>query len=698
MHMQIHMCHDVCIGVQASFTLKVLMFCNKMLIAPLMSQGSVPVASFTSRGLTCISNRHGNAFHLSLLACCQSALASTKYPTGKLERTCITRHAKAEQDPFAALASLLAHEIENNGLALIDMLQSGSIDSETCKQLLWRSRVFFPNSDKNNSGRTNQIESLLEKVVKQIPGWDKAKDKHTGLFRKTAAGNCRAAGAAPDEVNRYFGWKIDVQNRFYASHHTEAGITIQAVLAGFDKDSWKQNHHLGRAAVDVDEAWCDALLPGLSATAKLSDLSVRRKELKDTLLKLAEAYWQALPIKAVKYGLDVVAGLPRVQEVMQTNEYASFSDRVLKAECDSMEKLQMMQEVSYLAEWQQANYATPESQKVAHHSDQSEYWETRQQSQIRSAEAAEIVIEEPPTKRQKIASDAADNEQQMETELEQLRSHRRQKELQLQIDTEKQADIRLGRMAELQAATARQDDLELAKQEEMLRRRQLMWSAQGGSALTAQAVSASSPNQDVQPNNIPFTLETQNQAALSVSGTAEDSTVPAAQSSKVKKVLKNPDMFKAQTIDGRYKEWVGGGQYASIKSQVSRSKRGWELPRTKGTQHVGGASERLRRNVHLPEAIEHLVIQGLSEDAAVALVTQVVSDFGLRSISMQSEAFAQLDRLEKAVRAGDATQIAKVETKKLSKTGRTVKEFRTAFDQATHDASFEVFLLQQLLT
>ena len=157
-------------------------------------------------------------------------------PTGKLERTCITRHAQAEQDPFAALANLLAHEIENyyNRFSLIDMLQS-----DTCQQLLWKSRVFFSKIDRDNSGRTRQIDSLLEKVVKQIPGWDKAKDKHTGLFRKTAAGNARATGAAPDEVNRYFRWKSDVQSKFYASHHTEAGITIQVVLAGFDKDNWK---------------------------------------------------------------------------------------------------------------------------------------------------------------------------------------------------------------------------------------------------------------------------------------------------------------------------------------------------------------------------------------------------------------------------------------------------------------------------
>ena len=416
----------------------------------------------------------------------------------------------------------------------------------------------------------------------------------------------------------------------------------------------------------------------MSATAKQSDLSIRRKELNDTLLKLAEAFWQALPIKKLKYGLHVVAGLPRVQEVMHTDEYASFSDRVLQAECDNMEKLQMMQEVPYLAEWQQANYATPESQQVAYHSDQSDSWETRQQSQIRTAEAAEIVTQEIVAKRQKIAHSAANKEQQMLAELEQQRSERRQTQLQLQIDTEKQAM------------------LELHQQQRSLRSGQLMLNAQGDSAVTAQVMSASTAYQVVQPQNTPVV---QNQAALSVSSTAEDSTLPAAQPSKLEMVLKNPDMFKSQTIHGRYQEWVGGGQHASIKSQVKRSKRGWELPRTKGTQHVGGASERLRRNVHLPEAIEHLVMQGLSEDAAVALVTQVVSDFGLTRISTQSEAFAELDRLQKAVRAGDAAQIAKVETKKLSKTDRTVREFKTVFDQATHDAIiWGAFLQQAILT
>ena len=92
-------------------------------------------------------------------------------------------------------------------------------------------------------------------------------------------------------------------------------------------------------------------------------------------------------------------------------------------------------------------------------------------------------------------------------------------------------------------------------------------------------------------------------------------------------------------------------------------------------------------------------MQGLSEEAAVALVNQVVLDFKLTTIATHSEAFAELYKLEKAARAGDAAQVAKKETAKLSKTGRTVKEFKMAFDQAKNDAfTWGAFLQQALLT
>ncbi len=146
-------------------------------------------------------------------------------------------------------------------------------------------------------------------------------------------------------------------------------------------------------------------------------------------------------------------------------------------------------------------------------------------------------------------------------------------------------------------------------------------------------------------------------------------------------------MFKAQTIDVRYKEWVGFGQYASIKSQLVMKKNGLGLPKT---GHDKSAVDNLRKKRCLPEAIEQLVVQGLSSDAAVALVTQVVTEFGLKSIYNQSEAFLELHNLETAVAAGKTTEVAKFETRKLCKTGKTVREFQIAY----HRARSEVVVFQ----
>ena len=98
-------------------------------------------------------------------------------------------------------------------------------------------------------------------MTQKVPGWDK--DKRIGLFRKTATGIANGAGADSDRVIRQMGWKGDTP-RSYALADLGSYLDVQAMLAGFDKDSWRQNHHLGRAAVDVDEAWYDALLPGLA--------------------------------------------------------------------------------------------------------------------------------------------------------------------------------------------------------------------------------------------------------------------------------------------------------------------------------------------------------------------------------------------------------------------------------------------------
>ena len=73
-------------------------------------------------------------------------------------------------------------------------------------------------------------------------------------------------------------------------------------------------------------------------------------------------------VYTLKHGMNFVQGLPSVVKIMQ---YALFSDTVLQAECDSMQKLQIVQEVPHLEECkkQQARHAEEEPQQVAHHAD-----------------------------------------------------------------------------------------------------------------------------------------------------------------------------------------------------------------------------------------------------------------------------------------------------------------------------------------
>jgi len=63
-----------------------------------------------------------------------------------------------------------------------------------------------------------------------------------------------------------------------------------------------------------------------------------------------QAFWQALPIRMLKYGPDFqLKQLTAVQGVMDTDAYAVFATEVGQAELDSMGKLGL--KVPYLSEW-----------------------------------------------------------------------------------------------------------------------------------------------------------------------------------------------------------------------------------------------------------------------------------------------------------------------------------------------------------
>ena len=223
----------------------------------------------------------------------------------------------------------------------------------------------------------------------------------------------------------------------------------------------------------------------------------------------------------------------------------------------------------------------------------------------------------------------------------------------------------------------KQATLELAQRKDALKSRQMLWCNAQHSTLFTEALTAGSAlPPDVQTGNTPstpFIPLLGHPVPLSDPSAPVQCTALSRQPNKVANAHGNPEFFQSQTISGRYHEWIGDGQCSSIKNQLVMKKNGLGLP---GTGHTKRAVDNLRKKRHLPEAIEQLVMQGLTGKAAIALVTKVMEDFGLRSISQQSTAFELLKR----------TVLAEAETKMLLGTGKTVLAFKRAYDEEKNKA------------
>ncbi len=263
------------------------------------------------------------------------------YSTGKVIYTGVTRHAMADRDALAALGELLAFEV-HQGLRLLEQIRSA--EKEWVKV-----KILFPGcAGKSDEAQTKQISNLMNRMTSQIDGWDK--DKVTGLMRKTCVAETRAAGASSSQVDLHGGWINGTQDRNYARASLQATMDVITKAAGFSKD-FREHHYLGRAEVPVPRAWYNALLPGLTPLLDtISSLPCGVAETLQCIELLVEAFWQALPIRMLKYGPDFqLKQLTAVQDVMDTDAYAVFATEVGQAELDSMDKLGL--QVPYLPEW-----------------------------------------------------------------------------------------------------------------------------------------------------------------------------------------------------------------------------------------------------------------------------------------------------------------------------------------------------------
>ena len=98
----------------------------------------------------------------------------------------------------------------------------------------------------------------------------------------------------------------------------------------------------------MPRAWYNVLLPGLTSLLDtMSSLPCGVAETLQCIELFVEAFWQALPIRMLKYGPDCqLKQLTAVQDVMDTDAYAVFATEVGQAELDSMDKLGL--QVPYL--------------------------------------------------------------------------------------------------------------------------------------------------------------------------------------------------------------------------------------------------------------------------------------------------------------------------------------------------------------
>ena len=547
--------------------------------------------------------------------------------------TGFAQHAYAHYDLAASLGELLACEIFENELRLMDMISD--------RDQSWdKITVLFPqHAQKLPQQRVDQLTRLLDSVTRQISRW--SKDKRVHLFRKSVAQKLRVLGAEHGSINAALGWKDNVQSRYYSLADLQAGDEPQAMLAGFTMGgkSWRQHHHLGRCTVSLPSTtWLDAVMPRLTEALQRQDaFPVRSQEMLQCLRMYAQAYWQALPIKGLIYKEAYLERqVPGVQQVMQTAQYRQFAEQVIMKEADSLQKLGL--EAVHMDLWTSS---------------------TSQGSSAEAASTAETVtmsatettaIEDKCTLKRKRGEGADDSDPEEQALLQAIARQKRINTLRLQLSQEQQ------RGAEIPAAQQTVAGV-LSNAEQHARL---------PAGLTVQAcLQQDSQSSIAAPHALPM------QAALpSLAVPAQG--IPAssnAQRARPARMLRNPVFFAGNTVAERYREWADDGQHKSVKSRLVLTKKGLALPRT---GHTARATDNLRKNRNLPEAIDKLIHKGLTVEAAIALVERVVSNFGgLKSIAQKSEAFHQMAHKSAAA----------AETTVLGNTGKTVMAFRLAYGQ-----------------
>ncbi|CAL8464096.1 g3631 [Coccomyxa elongata] len=165
------------------------------------------------------------------------------------------------------------------------------------------------------------------------------KTKVTHLMRCSSLADLAAAACSMDVMRVWGRWaKADgVIGKSYLPKSPLAALSATGVLAGFGPDLMT-THAFGRGTVAVPVAWIDTVAPGgrrvlqavrshnQSGAGKADHSGMHEVE---SILYLAETFWQSSPFMLQRYGLSWWAlQLPAVRAIVGSYDYHVFEQEV----------------------------------------------------------------------------------------------------------------------------------------------------------------------------------------------------------------------------------------------------------------------------------------------------------------------------------------------------------------------------------
>ncbi|DBB10688.1 TPA: hypothetical protein ACH3X3_007189 [Trebouxia sp. C0006] len=250
----------------------------------------------------------------------------------------LTNHRQPHLDCLAYLSQLVLHQINVSKLPLLALIYQNNMS--------WRSyRMFFRDPSMATSKQTYyDLSTMLLKVASTMP-YGLVKKKVMHLMRCSGTVSLAAAACSMDVLRVWGRWARSegVVGKSYLPKSPLSALPATGILAGFGPD-FMTNHAFGRGTVAVAVAWIDALAPHARAIFQAVRLRNRMLTGKadfsgqhcvESILYLAETFWQSSPFMLQRYGLGWWAlQLPAVRFIVGSFSFRQFEQRVINAELE----------------------------------------------------------------------------------------------------------------------------------------------------------------------------------------------------------------------------------------------------------------------------------------------------------------------------------------------------------------------------